>query len=366
MPFDAGTVSFRICYLPQPMPEDALERFAAKAAAPLEYVKEEPQLGWVSGRHLLEARIDEETAFKGGYLHLTLRTAQRKIPTSLLKAECQMAELTLLAETGQEMIGRKQRKDIKQEVADRLLPTMPPQLSGTSFVVDEPSQRIYVGTTSDKQFEEFAAFFHQTVGFEPVPMTAETIMVDELDSSPEALPKLNFSPDSLEAGSGGTLGQNFLTWLWFFLHERDGVLPKTQLGEFAMMLDGPLMLVAEGAGALESVIRKGMPTVSAEAKAALTVGKKLRQAKLIAGRSATERWETTVDADNFVFRGMKLPEGEALDPGSIFQERINNIYVFMTLFTHLYKFFIKEVSDSERAADMQMRAREWIQKMDAK
>ena len=32
MPFDKGPMSFRICHLPEPLPEDALERFAAGAA----------------------------------------------------------------------------------------------------------------------------------------------------------------------------------------------------------------------------------------------------------------------------------------------------------------------------------------------
>jgi phage gp36-like protein len=365
MPFDSGTVSFRVCMLPQDMPEDALARFAAKAAGPLEQVKDEPQVGWVSGRHLLESRIDDETAFMGGYLHLVLRTAQRKIPSSLLRAQCRMAELTLLAETGQETIGRRQRKEIKEDISQQLLPQMPPQLSGVPFVIDAAAKRLYLGAASDKQLEAFSAFFHQTIGFEPIPLTPEVLVVDQLESAPEEFSALNFSPDQPDSMAAGTLGQNFLTWLWFYLEEHEGKLPRTQLGEFSMVVDGPLVLVAEGPGALESAIRKGMPTISAEAKAALTVGKKLRQAKLIMARG-NERWETTVDADSFVFRGMKLPEGEALDPGSIFQERINNIYVFETLFLQLFKYYLNQISDRANIQQIQAQAQNWVREMHGK
>lgn len=366
MSFESGSVSFRICRLPEPLPENRLERFAAKAAAPLDYVKEEPQLGWVSGRHLLERRIDDETAFLGGYLRLSLRQAQRKIPSSLLQAECRMAELQLLADTGQEALGRKQQREIRQDVTQRLLPQMPPQLTGTHFVVDSAANQLYVSATSDRQFDVFAAYFHQTVGFDPLPLTPDSLAIEHFDADSGALPTLNFSPDLPDTATGGTLGQTFLTWLWFFLEQRKGVLPKSQLGEFSMMVDGPLLFVAEETGALESAIRKGTPTLSAEAKAALTVGKKLRQAKLIMARTQAETWSVTVDADNLVFRGLKLPEGEALDPGSVFEERMTNIHVFQTVIIELFKRFVSDLLDTDTFAATQKAAKEWVAAMNVK
>ena len=366
MPFDRGTVSYRACYLPQPLPEDALERFDAKSAGALENVRDEAEWGWVSGRHLLETRIDEETAIMGGYLHLSMRQAQRKIPTALLKAECRMAELARLAETKAEHIGRKERKIIKEEITERLLPQMPPQISGTPFVVDNNDNRVYVGATSQKQLDMFLGLFRQTVGFEPIPMTPEVTAVDLLKINPDIIPLLNFSPSQPDDTAGGTLGQNFLTWLWFYQEECEGRLPATQLGEFGLLVDGPLVFVADGAGALESSIRKGMPTLSAEAKAALTVGKKLKRAKVFLARDKSEQWEVTIDADDFVFRGLKLPEGEALDPASVFEERVNNLYVFQKVFTALYQRFLTDFSDREKVAAFQEKAKQWVQAKEAK
>ena len=60
MSFDRGPITYRVCTLPDTLPEDMLERFAANAAPALSAIGEEPAWGWVSGRHLLETRIDEE------------------------------------------------------------------------------------------------------------------------------------------------------------------------------------------------------------------------------------------------------------------------------------------------------------------
>jgi len=366
MPFDRGPMTFRICHLPQPLPKDALERFAAAAAPPLESVKDEPLWGWVSGRHLLERRIDHETALLGGYLHLCLRKAERRIPPALLRAECRLAELAQMAANKSEHIARKDRKAIKEEVTQRLLPQMPPQLSGVSFTVDATDNGLYVAAPSQSVLDTFLGLFCKAIGFEPVALTPEVAATTLFSLSPEAVPPLNFSPELPDSQASGTLGQNFLTWLWCFQEERHGVLPQTKLGEFSLMMDGPLVFVAEGPGAYESAIRKGAPTISAEAKAALTVGKKLRRAKLVLARARGEEWSVTVDADEFVFRGLKVPEGEAMDPGSIFEERMGNLYTFQKVFFALFQRFLHEFSEPGKVHAFQEQAKKWVRERDGK
>jgi hypothetical protein len=237
---------------------------------------------------------------------------------------------------------------------------MPPQLSGTYFTIDPNDGLLYVTATSQKQLDMFLGLFCKTIGFEPVPLLPEIAAAELFDTDPEAVPPINISPELPDGETAGSLGQNFLTWLWCFLEERNGVLPQSKLGEFSMMIDGPLALVAEGPGAFESVIRKGSPTVSAEAKAALTVGKKLRQCKLILARGRGEEWAVTLDADEFVFRGLKLPEGEAMDPGSIFEERMTNLYVFQKVFFALFQRFLTEMADSGKRDAFQKMAKKWV------
>ncbi len=366
MPFDHGTVTCRVCLLPKNLPEDALKRFAAHAAGSLDSVKDEVQTGWVSGRHLLERRIDDETAILGGHLHLCLRQAQRKVPAALLRAECRMAELAFMAENKTPVVNRKERRRIKEDAVLRLLPQMPPQLSGTYFTVDASAKRLYLGAASDKQTENFLAFFSQTTGVEPVPLGPELAARELFEVNPDAAPPVNYSPELPDGNAGGTLGQNFLTWLWFLQEETGGTLPTTQLGEFSYMIDGPLSFISEGNGAHESTLRKGLPTLSAEAKAALTVGKKLKRAKIILARSKTEIWNVTLDADTFVLRTMKLPEGEALEANAAFEERVTALHIFQSLLYALFERYLKEVRDTTKFGALQKAVKQWVRDREGK
>ncbi len=366
MSFDQGSVSFRICYLPEPLPEDFLERFAAMAAGPLQDVKDEPAWGWVSGRHLLEDRIDEETCKLGAYYHLCLRQAERKIPTSLLNAECRIIELNRMAESGLERLPRKEKKDIKAEVQERLLPEMPPQISGIDVVLDKNENYIYTSACSPRQMDLLLGFFNKTLGFEPIPLSLENLADDILEINAHQVPLFNLSPDLPDAGDTGTLGENFLTWLWYYQESNHGQLPPSQMGEFSFLLDGPLQLVAEGNGALESNIRKGAPTISAEAKAALQVGKKLRRAKLVFARNQGEEWSFTLDVNDFVFKSAKLPEGESMDRIGIFEERMENLYILRSLMFAIFQRYLKELSDAQKAQKYQENAKKWIAKREAR
>ena len=366
MPFDQGNITFRICRLPQSMPEDAIEKFAALVAPPLEDIQDEPVWRWVSPRHLLDTRIDETTIKFAGHYHLCLRQAERKIPASLLTAECRMVELTRMAEKDVDHLNKKERRTIKEDVKQRLLPQMPPQLTGVYFAIDNSEDLLYTTATSQHQLDLFLSFFSKTFGFEPVPLTPDLAASELFELDPTAVPSFSITPEIHPDENTGTLGRNFLTWLWQYQEEHDGALPPSKLGDFSFLLDGPLAFVAEGAGAFETSVKKGLPTISAEAKAALTTGKKLKSAKIIIARSEGDEWSFTLDADEFIFRGMKLPEGEALDPISIFEERMTNIFIVQSVFFGLYQKFLAEMTDENKAKEYQQKAREWVKNREAK
>ena len=67
MPFEIGSVSFRMLELPLAFPRDWADRFAAHRAVALEAVGAGEERGWVTGRHLLDSKITEETARHGGW-----------------------------------------------------------------------------------------------------------------------------------------------------------------------------------------------------------------------------------------------------------------------------------------------------------
>jgi len=120
MAFDSGNISFSVYEIKGDLPEDHLEKFTAFAGCLPEKVTDTPNLGWVA-RHLLERRIDEDTAYVGDYLSLSFRSAVRKIHTSLLKAECMQKELAQMQAESVSNISRKKKKEIKEEVEEELI-----------------------------------------------------------------------------------------------------------------------------------------------------------------------------------------------------------------------------------------------------
>ncbi len=367
MGFDHGTITFRVCSLPEELPKDALERFDADHAGPLDRVRDEPSWGWVSGRFLLESEINEETSKCGAFYHVCLRQAERKIPAALLNAECRMAELARMKADNTDHLNRKVLKEIKSEVKERLAPQMPPTFTGTYCAIDPLEKLLYVTATSDKQFDLFSGYFGKAMGFNPLPLTPDNLAVSQYHTDPLDIPAVNISPEIDDVnGATGLLGENFLTWLWQYEEEREGVLPSTKLGDFSLMIDGPLTFVAEGNGAFESSLRKGMPTISAEARSAMLVGKKLRSAKLVLARDKGEEWSCTMDASQFVFRGLKLPEGEALDPKDVFIERMANLDIFRQVIFELFHLYLVTMSDPAKRADYQKKAKKWVENHDQK
>lgn len=365
MSFESGSITFRMFYMPQPMPRNAVERFAARAAPSLDALGSAPIRGWVTGRHLLDNRIEKATAYVAGHLRLTLMKAERKIPEALLRAECRMEELARLQAEGKAELDRKTRSDIRKEISERLLPTMPPQLKGMAFVHPANTDLVYAEAVSDQQIDALEASVRETLGFGLVPVAPQYAALRRLNVDVRDVPPTSFSPDCEDAAVENNVGQDFLTWLWFFSEVRGGFARLGDAGEFAVMIEGPLTFVMEGQGAHETVLRRGTPALSAEAKIALLSGKKLKRARLVLARGQ-DQWQVAVDADTFVFRGLKLPETEKLEPISRFEERIQSVGVFRDAFLALYDWFIKARMEPATWAKTQKEIHRWVSERTAR
>lgn len=338
MSFDNGSFPLTVFRFYEDIPENILELFSLKSAGKLDDVKAEPQTGWVSGRHLLERRIDEETSiFGNGYLYLNLRNAQRKIPSSLLKAECRMEELAYSKATGNLDIPRKVKKEIKKTIEEKRLAQVIPSISGIPMVLNQGEKVLFLGATSQKQIDLFCAFFMETLKIKLIQINIEQLFFENKKDS-RSYKKLNLANNDEEDLFPG---RDFLTWLWFFSEEEKGEINIEDFGGFYVTIDGPLCFMADGKGALESVVKKGNPLQSAEAQAALKVGKKLKKAKIIITRN-NQIWSSGFDADMFAFSSLSLPEGEEMNANEIFTERMENCKIFILVMKALFSMFLIE------------------------
>lgn len=364
MAFESGSMTFRMFLLRNRLPGDVVKGFASHAAPPLDAVKREARVGWVTGRHLLDRHITDDTAYVGGYLRLTLVKAERKVPESLLRAECRMQELAEMKGGEDAGLKRERRSAIRKEVAERLQPTMPPSLTAMPMVADSRAGIVYAAAMAEKQIETFLRYFQEASGVELIPMTPEVVALKRMQVNARDLGPTSFSPELEDDAAGGTLGQDFLTWLWFFSEARGGEINVVK-DKWAVGIEGPLLFVLEGEGAHEAILRKGSPLVSAEAKVALMNGKKLRAARLILARGDMQ-WGVTLDADTFAFRGLKAPKEERLDPVSRFQERMLAVSAFREAFFALFDQFLSERRNDGSWRETRTAIHRWVSGRTAK
>ncbi len=344
MSFTQGPVNVTMLKLSQKLPENYLELFAAYAAAPLDQLKNDPEFGWTSGRHLMETKIDDQTAICGGHLYLNLRKAERKIPTVLMKTLCQREEQIYMTANETEFVPAKIKREIKLDIIDKHLMKMTPTLTGIPFVVDLASNMMYAGTTSQSQLDDLVCFFFKTTNVEPIHINIGTLCED-LGIQEADLPSVQFSD---KKSDDLTPARDFLCWLWYYNEKFGGRVSHDQFGDFDLLVEGPLSFAAadEARGSDEVAIKKGgCPMRSAETKAALIVGKKLKKAKLTIVRGE-DIWTCTFDADKVVFSSLKLPEGQEMENHTRFAERIQNLDIFRQAIQAYFTEFVNTVRSS--------------------
>ena len=345
MPFERGGVTFSIFKLNNAWPEDALESFNAYRAGTLDSVKDDVQVGWTTGRCLLDSNLDENSVIAGSCWYLNLRKAERKIPSSLLNAIIKREELVYMRANDLEFVPSKVKREIKAQAVEQYLMKMPPSIAATPMVYDPAAKLLYLGTGSAKQIEDFIAFFYQTLNLEPLQITPGTLLNEEFGKLETDLPILSLNGEELEDMMPG---RDFLTYLWYLSESGEAAVTHAQYGDFDILVEGPLVFGSGdmAKGSAETSVKKGdLPQQSAEAKAALAVGKKLKKAKVTLTRGE-DIWSGTFDADKFIFSSLTLPEGEELEPDSRFGERMQNLLVFNEAWKECFKLYAKNMFDN--------------------
>lgn len=340
MSFETGSANVRFMRLATPLPKDAVEKFAAQALPPVEYLKEDPLFGWTTGRHLMDRDITEDSAHFGGILRLALVKAEKRIPPSLLKAEVRSQEMHRMKEIGQQFLIKRERQEIRYATKAILLPKIPPTLKGTAVLHEPGSDWLLTDAASDPQADELCIHFRHAALQTIVAMTPATLaqLLRKVDTT--ILAPVSFSPVIEDKAVSDNIGYDFLTWLWFTAEVTPSALEVIGHGPISVLVEGPLTFAMEGGGAHTCTLRQGNPPISSEAKACLMAGKKLAKCKLSLAKGE-DVWSCTFDADSFVSRGLKVPASEEdLDPVSLFQMRVRRFDDYREILAGLYALFL--------------------------
>lgn len=361
MAFDSGSASFTMLELPRPFPDEWAPRFAEHCAPSPDSVGDQKVFGWVTGRHLLDSDITSDSAQFAGWIRLSWREAVRRVPPALLRAECRMAELSRMAAEGKSYLPSKVRREIRDDTAARLLPQMPPQLKAIPFVYRPSSHHLFVSALSDAPLDSFRSALRQAVGFAGSPADPENLAMDIAAVDIASLPGSSFSPDMPDTPMDHFPGREFLTWLWFKSDSENGTVGLESGQSLAVLFEGPLSFAHEGNGAFLTVLKKGTPVHSAEAKTCLLSGKKLVSARITFALDDVRVWTFTLAADRFAVRSLRLPKSDGfLDAPSRFQERMVFLDEWREIFLDLYRLYLSVRTNSRRWSAELRAIREWV------
>lgn len=359
MGFDSGNVGFRLFYLQEEYDSSLVEKFAEHVAPPVESLAAGAISGWVGCRHLLDREISDAACVIGSYLYVQLFKAERKIPPQLLRAYAKREEFIAMKTAGTAFLPRKEKVAIKERLTAELLPKMPPTLNAIPVVVDFRNRLLVAEALSDRQIDALCPAFKAVAGSVPVLLTPETAALKRRQVNANDLDPVRFSPDaSADPADTPTLGQDFLTWLWY-LWEKEGDVWHLEDGrEFGLLLEGPVTFYRDGEGAHEALLRKGTPLNSAEAGTALLCGKKVKKLKLSVAQGE-DVFSCTID-DEFAFRSVKLPKGRQKDFEPRVEERMLFIETFFTAVLTLFDKFLDLRSDPAAWEKTVGKIREWV------
>jgi hypothetical protein len=359
MGFESGNVSFRLFYLTQQYTSSIVEEFARRLAPPIETLDRDPISGWVGPRHLFDRDISDEKCVAGPFLSVQLLKAEKKIPASLLRAYQKLEEDIEMKARGVENLSRKAKAEVKARVIAMLQPKMPPTLQSIPTVLDFRNDLLIAGALNDQQIDAFVLYAKETLDSMPILLTAETAAMRRKQVNAKDLDPVMFTPDdTIDPPIEGTLGMDFMTWLWFAWEKEGGVYHLPDGREFGITLEGPVTFFREGQGAHEVALRKGLPLNSREAGTALVCGKKLKRAKVTLAH-ASASYSANMDSD-FAFRGLKLPKGEQVEDTGKIEERMMFIEFFWSAWLHLFDTFLDLRTDPRKWQKTLANMRDWV------
>ncbi len=104
-------------------------------------------------------------------------------------------------------------------------------------------------------------------------------------------------------------GHEFLTWLWFRIETAGGPIPVEGVGPVTLWIEDLLVLGSPDTRSKRNILREGEVADSAEAAAALAVGKKVLDVRL--GMAVEDReYAFGLRGDTLELHGLRLPPTE--------------------------------------------------------
>ncbi|MCA8970155.1 MAG: hypothetical protein KDC95_10240 [Planctomycetes bacterium] len=156
------------------------------------------------------------------------------------------------------------------------------------------------------------------------------------------------------------LGEEFLTWLWYRSETGRATFTLRDRTEVGVSLDD-FLCIGGSEDETEQTLRRGLPTRSSEATAALASGKRLVKARLILAAQHDE-WTLTLDGPRFACASVRRNSAEeATDsPEARDIERIESFVRVGELLDGIYTIFLEDRLQESFSTSTLSEMRSWV------
>ena len=266
---------------------------------------EDVSIGWVTPGDPTGDSFVLEDMDAGGNWWLRFRVDAKKFPAARLQMEIANAERA----RGKRLSARE-RRELKDDLHERLLPGILPRTQFVDVLVHRDLHTALLLSTSKAAREAFGKLCKDAFGFEPRLLTSGAIATrTQGDQTVGKLMPTVFpggGPKQRElALSADFLGDELLLWLWWKWETAGGefAVPNGMVG---IAIDDRVEFAA-GSDETSLVLRHGLTTRAAEARAALRQGRVPTKARLLVAKGQ-DQWTVTLDGALLALCSVRLPE----------------------------------------------------------
>ncbi len=130
--------------------------------------------GWVNPKNLLDVGFDKTDIYLDGYLLLSLRIDQKKIPSLLLKAALNNEITKYLLERDKEQISKKERDLLRRKVVSDLMKGILPSIRLIESCLNLNTGELFFFSSSNNAFKIFEEYFKSTFPCALTPYTCSS------------------------------------------------------------------------------------------------------------------------------------------------------------------------------------------------
>lgn len=322
--------------LDEPLFIDEIKGKMEKFTAPkLNTVDTEIVTGWSNAEDLTSTNLDNAIIAEK-YLYANMRISVKKLPSGLFKMVLAQKISEYKKENGKDFIPSKVKKELKEEVAERLLPSIAPTVKNI-WVIFTDDGEIFAGTTSKTEKQLLYDLVYKTLGADIECVTFEKYI--------EGVAPAEFFTDIFRVYDVSEFENRFYTVLSPFTLESTEESPCVKTG-----LSG---LNVEDSSELTAALKEG----KLFSKIRLSVASGLFEKYLVSGFvDENDIFTFTINA-NGGLDGVVLPECETFTFEELFVERTELLKSLFKLICMMAEDFSKKVSLPEYEAIK----KEWIE-----